>query len=149
MKKFTAFIAEKDEWKYMELPKKTIPAVDDYGRTIDTPEPPKKAKSKQQDDEKEGPWTNRDTDVFYSSPGTEEHAEKKQRTNTSGDYSTIGIPRKVGPTMKDAQREKDIPDIKKDTKDNMPNANDTYSGFPENQWRKRWINMKTKHIGAM
>lgn len=118
----------------MKKPKqRQIPAVDDYGRVINTPDLPKKVTPSTSnkdlfyvdpDKEPKGVMNKNWKRLQDAPPGTEERAEYKMRR----EYGSINmLPRRVGPEMNpETEQMKNTVDhsvLKRDTQDQMPEIN--------------------------
>lgn len=126
MKRFTSFITElEQDWQYMKKPKPTPQAaVDDLGRTIDTPNLPK-AERESLPPHKPFGTTQKNIRRLEDAPqGTEDSAEFKLRKQNQDPGRINMIPRRVGPEANPEREQYDTMDTRNtNTQDQMPTIN--------------------------
>ena len=129
MKSFTTYITElEQDWQYMKKPKKELTAVDDYGRTIDTPKVTRTANSAVRELPQSGTiqpepptYLQKKIRRLADSPaGTEGRAEYKLRKQHQDQGSINMLPRRVGPETDPEKEQYDTYTPKKTTQDPMP-----------------------------
>ena len=132
MKSFTTYITElEQDWEYMKKPDRSIPAVDDYGRTIDTTKANRTANSAVRELPQTGPaqpkprsHLQKRIDALRDSPaGTEGRAEYNMRRQHSQPNSINMLPRITGPETDPEKEQYDTHINKYDTQDQMPEIN--------------------------
>jgi len=124
MKRFTSFITElEQDWQYMKKPK-PMPAVDDLGRTINTPDLPKPEREALPP-QKPFSTTQKNIRRLEDAPrGTEDSAEFNLRKQYQEPNRINMIPRRIGPENNPDREQYDTMDTKNtDTQDQMPTIN--------------------------
>jgi hypothetical protein len=135
MKSFSTYITElEQDWQYMKKPDRSIPAVDDYGRTIDTSKANRTANSAVRELPQTGSvqpkspshMQKRINKLADSPAGTEGRAEYNLRRQHSQPKSINMLPRMTGPETDPEKEQNSTVDhqvLKKDTQDQMPEIN--------------------------
>lgn len=133
MKSFSTYITEyEQDWQYMKKPDRSIPAVDEFGRTIDTPKVTRTANSAVRElpqtgsvQPKSPSYMQKGINRLANSPaGTEGRAEYNLRRQHSQPGSINMLPRMTGPETDPEREQYDTMDTyKRDTQDQMPAIN--------------------------
>lgn len=132
MKRFYQFIEQTtdDKWEYMKKPG-SIPAVDDYGRPIDTTKANRTANSAVRELPQTGSYQPKPPSYIQkqirkladSPAGTEGRAEYKLRKENQPKGEINMLPRRVGPPTDPEKEQYDTHINKYDTQDQMPAVN--------------------------
>ena len=136
MKRFYQFIEQTtgEKWEYMKKPNRSIAAVDDYGRPIDTTKANRTANSAVRELPQTGSYQPKPPSYIQkqirkladSPAGTEGRAEYKLRKENQPKGEINMLPRRVGPPTDPEKEQNSTVDhqvLKKDTRDQMPAIN--------------------------
>jgi len=128
MKSFSTYITEfEQDWERMKKPKpQAAVAVDDFGRTMNTPNLPKAEREPRevQPPRKTSSTTQKNIGRLENAPrGTEDRAEFKLRKQYQDPNRINMLPRKIGPDTDPEREQYDTLDTKRDTQDQMPEIN--------------------------